>query len=260
MLLRHGQNWNRQEVLIAFNLYCRIPFGQINVNQPEVQKIAALLGRTPASLARKMFNLAHHDPEHIKRGVQGLAHGSKEDKQVWDEFHEARTAVFAESQVLLERLMEQQPGVIMEPERPVEGRETERIISRNSRVGQHLFRQIVLANYHNTCCITGIPVPELLNASHIKPWAEHKDQRLNPENGLALNALHDRAFDRGYITVTPDGYRIKVSAELGEKLSDPEKLAFINKYNGKRIDIPSRFPPDKDLLDYHHSTIFEHWR
>ncbi len=262
MPLRHGQNWNRQEVLIAFNLYCRIPFRKISINNPEVQKLAVLLGRTPGSLAKKMFNLAHHDPENMNIGIQGLAHGSREDKQVWDAFHKAPTAVLAQSQVLLERLGKQKPGVIMEPEIiwRIKDRETARIIRSNSRVGQHLFRQIVLANYHNTCCITGIPIPELLNASHIKPWAEHKDQRLNPANGLALNALHDRAFDRGFITVNPDGYRIEVSDELGEHLSDPEKLDFINRYNGKPIDKPSRFPPDKDLLDYHHSTIFEHWR
>ncbi|SUA24417.1 Uncharacterised protein [Neisseria gonorrhoeae] len=46
-----------------------------------------------------------------------------------------------------------------------------------------------------------IKQPELLVASHIKPWREDKDNRLNPRNGLCLNALHDKAFDRGLLGI-----------------------------------------------------------
>ena len=73
----------------------------------------------------------------------------------------------------------------------------------------------VLNSYENKCCITGLAIPELLVASHIKPWkdADSRTERTNPMNGLTLNALHDKAFDRGLITVTPD-YIIKVSSEI----------------------------------------------
>ena len=214
--------------------------------------MASLLGRTPASLAKKMFNLAHHDPEQIKIGITGLAHGSKVEKEVWDEFRKLPTDLLAESEALLKHLPK---WSISEPDtiRPIEGREVERII--NTRIGQDLFRSAVLASYDNRCCITGIPVPALLNASHIMPWSEHREQRLNPSNGLALNTLHDRAFDKGLITVTPD-YRVKVSEELREKVKEPKKLDFINKYDGKRIAIPDRFSPDKKFLEYHSSHIF----
>jgi len=47
-------------------------------------------------------------------------------------------------------------------------------------------------------------IPELLIASHIIPWARDDKNRMNPANGLCLNALHDKAFDKGLITITPD--------------------------------------------------------
>ena len=70
----------------------------------------------------------------------------------------------------------------------------------NQRVGQDFFRRAVLANYEETCCITGIADPRLLTASHIKPWGKDSDNRHNPANGLLLSATLDRAFDRGLIS------------------------------------------------------------
>ena len=65
------------------------------------------------------------------------------------------------------------------------------------------FRMSVLMSYGNACCITGLKNKELLVASHIKPWSVSniKTERTNPSNGLCLNAMHDKAFDRGLITI-----------------------------------------------------------
>jgi len=52
-----------------------------------------------------------------------------------------------------------------------------------------------------------------LVAGHIKPWAEDEANRLNPRNGLALNALHDCAFELGLFTIRPD-YVIEVAPAL----------------------------------------------
>lgn len=79
-----------------------------------------------------------------------------------------------------------------------------------ARVGQRSFRNWVLSSYSYTCCITGIKQPELLIAAHIKPWSIDEKNRMNPSNGLSLNALHDKAFEHGYFTIIPD-YLIKVS-------------------------------------------------
>jgi putative restriction endonuclease len=93
----------------------------------------------------------------------------------------------------------------------IEGTDREAIIK--ARVYQNFFRSAILATYENRCCITGISIPEFLVASHIIPWSKDKKNRLNPHNGLCLNLLHDKAFDRGLITITED-YVIKLSPTL----------------------------------------------
>ena len=117
------------------------------------------------------------------------------------------------------------------------GEERERIV--RERRNQYLFRRNVLSAYGGKCCITGLNVPELLNASHIVPWSENPEQRLNPKNGLCLNALHDRAFDRGLITVLPNG-KVKVSAYLREKAKTCCESAFLTGCDGKKIAEPDK--------------------
>ena len=85
------------------------------------------------------------------------------------------------------------------PSHDIDGKEKERIIK--TRVNQSLFRKVVLATYNNKCCITGLAQPELLIASHIIPWSVNEKERLNPSNGICLNALHDKAFDSGLIAI-----------------------------------------------------------
>ena len=77
-----------------------------------------------------------------------------------------------------------------------------------TRVNQSVFRQIVLANYDGKCALTGIDLSELLVASHIIPWADNVQERLNPENGICLSSLYDKAFDKGLISFTNDQHII----------------------------------------------------
>ncbi len=65
--------------------------------------------------------------------------------------------------------------------------------------------------------MSGLSDARLLIASHIVPWSQDKQNRLNPSNGLCLSAIHDRAFDKGLITLTDD-FKIVISEEL--KLCD----------------------------------------
>ena len=135
------------------------------------------------------------------------------------------------------------------------GEERERIV--RERRNQYLFRRNVLSAYGGKCCITGLNVPELLNASHIVPWSENPEQRLNPKNGLCLNALHDRAFDRGLITVLPNG-KVKVSAYLREKAKTCCESAFLTGCDGKKIAEPDKheFKPATEFLEHHNQKIF----
>jgi putative restriction endonuclease len=83
--------------------------------------------------------------------------------------------------------------------------EAERLVV--ERVGQDVFRGALLDYWQGECCVTGLDVPELLRASHIKPWAQcdSDDERLDVFNGLLLAPHVDALFDRGWISFALDG-------------------------------------------------------
>jgi putative restriction endonuclease len=124
-----------------------------------------------------------------------------------------------------------------------------------ARIKQQFFRSAVLTAYDNKCCITGLPVPELLIASHIVPWITDVKNRTNPRNGLCLNALHDRAFDLGLLTITPK-LTILLSPQLKKKTEQPGISEFFLKYKDASVRAPTRFAPDPAFLRYHNDAIF----
>ncbi len=126
-----------------------------------------------------------------------------------------------------------------------------------TRVNQNVFRQIVLANYSNQCAITGLKVDQLLIASHIIPWSVNEKERLNPSNGICLNALHDNAFDAGLIAINPADYTIVLSDRLKQKkvISQALETNFIA-YENKQIHLPAKFVPQPEFLDWHLKNIF----
>jgi predicted restriction endonuclease len=97
-------------------------------------------------------------------------------------------------------------------------------------------------------------LPQLLIASHIVPWAAAKENRLNPSNGLCLSAIHDKAFNKGLITVTPD-HLILVSSIL--KSDNCEQTKLLANLNGEKIKLPEKFVPNKDFLQWHNEHIFQ---
>ena len=113
-----------------------------------------------------------------------------------------------------------------------------------------------MASYNNTCCITGIQQPEILIAGHIKPWSIDKKNRLNPQNGIAINALHDKAFECGLLTITPD-YIIKFSSVLKKQIKSETINDYFLKYENRQIFLPSRFLPDGEFLKYHNQERFK---
>lgn len=248
-------NWTREEHIVAFNLYCKIPFTKINENYPPVIELAKIIRRSNGAVSRKLANFARLDPALQARNVSGLTHGAKGEETVWHEFHGNWEQLAFESEIILAKYK----GISVEstvdltdlPEIK-EGKERESVV--RTRVNQSFFRSTVLASYNQTCCITGIQVPQILIASHIVPWAKNEMERMNPQNGLCLNALHDKAFDKGFITVTPD-YKIKVSDQLKTKL-DIETGQFFLPYENRKILLPGRFAPKKEFLEYHFKEIF----
>jgi putative restriction endonuclease len=109
----------------------------------------------------------------------------------------------------------------------------------------------VLNNYDNRCAVTGLPIRELLIASHILPWRDHEAERLKVCNGIALNRLHDAAFDQGLISFD-DELRLILSTRLTKLLSfDPVKIAF-EAYEQKPLQLPTdAILPDYGFLERH---------
>ena len=134
---------------------------------------------------------------------------------------------------------------------------TETTASVRVRRGQQFFRQTVLNSYGVRCCISGINVPRLLVASHIKPWRDFPDERLNPRNGLCLSSLHDAAFDAGLITLD-EKLNVVLSRRLKNYFPQPSLEQNFLSFEGEPISLPEKLAePDAGFLDYHRKKIFK---
>ena len=259
MINRNGIKWSRDETILAFDLYCRTPFSKISQHNPDIIALAHLLGRTPGSVGLKMHNLAHYDPELRQRNVTAMSHGSKLDGEIFNEFSNDWEQLSYNAQLIKAKMENKDISEIVDlgdinliPA----GEYRERTMK--TRVGQYFFRMAVLNSYDNRCCVTGLNKSELLVASHIKPWkvSDEKTERTNPMNGLCLNSLHDKAFDRGLITLDAH-YRIVVSKNIRDAEMDSTTRAWFLSYDKKQINLPSKFLPAKEFIEYHNDMIFQ---
>lgn len=247
-----NEKWTKEETILALALYCKIPFGKINKHHPQIVELSKLIGRTPAAVSMKMGNFGRFDTELRERGITGLSHGGKLDKEVWDEYHLDMQTLGEKAKSLpyMDELMAVEDEVVALPV----GRTRSSVVE--TRVNQGYFRSAVLSAYNRKCCVTGLAVPSLLIASHIKPWSDSdpKTERTNPCNGLCLNSLHHEAFDNGIFTIDTD-YRILVSKTAKERYTSEVFHDFFEKYEGKVITLPHRFLPSKEMIEYHNSKL-----
>lgn len=229
-----------------------MPFRKTKANNPTVIDLARTLGRTPASIARKLGNFGAFDPELKKRQITGLTHTGKLDKEVWDEFNSDWGALVLETDKIKEtfRLPSGRPPI---PRRTAQG-PNERFATVKQRIHQEFFRATVLASYDYRCCICGLPHPEILIASHIVPWSVREDTRVNPENGLCLCGSHDRAFDSGLVGVNAE-LKVECHAKL-HKAGDPATQAYFLAHDGSPLKMPQRFKPRAEFLQWHYSERF----
>lgn len=131
--------------------------------------------------------------------------------------------------------------------------ETRQVLT-EQRIKQSFFRRAVLASYRGKCCMSGVSDSRLLIASHIVPWSQNKANRLNPSNGLCLSALHDKAFDKGLITLTDD-FKILVSEDI-KRGKEAFIQAAILPLDGRPIDPPERFMPLPEFVAWHRNKLF----
>jgi putative restriction endonuclease len=255
--MKEGQKlWTRDELILAINLYCKTPFGKIHRTNPKVIELANLIGRTPNSVSFKLVNFASFDPSLKARGIKGASNASKLDLEIWNEFYNDWDRLPFESEKLLAKCTNRSIEAASEIEiedLPKEGRVRTQLVK--VRVNQNFFRAMIIASYNNKCCITGLSVKELLVAGHIRPWGVDEKNRMNPQNGLAINALHDKAFEAGLITILPN-YKIKVSSILKRSKDESIKEYFLM-YDNQSIILPKRFYPAKEFLEYHNDVRFK---
>ncbi|GAA4411240.1 HNH endonuclease [Nibrella viscosa] len=245
-------NWSREELILAFNLYLKLPFGKMHKGNPEVIKLATLLGRrTPDSVAIRLVNFANIDPYHQQRGVKGMDGGRKQVEPIWNEFVNNQENLVFESERILARyqhqtLEELHPEITFDWQN-LQGEVRERTVK--ARVNQSVFRQMILKAYTNQCAISGICLPELLVAGHIIPWAVDAQHRLNPQNGICLSNLYDKAYENGLICIDTN-YKILISKRLKEEIAKDFYKEFFGRFENQTINLPIEYHPSKEFLQY----------
>jgi len=256
---KYGLAWGRDELILALYLYCQIPFAQTKASNPEVMKLAQVLGRTPSSVARKLGNFGAFDPLLAQKGIVGLVHYSKADKDIWHEFYGRWDVLVEESQTLLvgstaETIFAPEPETLPDLVLPTGPTTQPRLVM--TRLYQSFFRKAVLASYGSRCCLCGMELKPLLVGSHIKPWSvASEEERTDPENGLCLCVLHDKAYDRGLLTVATD-YRVIVSSAIKKSAVNFTQMT-LAEFDMQLIQMPSRFAPKPEYLQWHREKVFQ---
>lgn len=258
--------WTREHLLIALNLYCKLPFGQFHDTNPLIVQVAKKMGRSAGSLEMMLNNFASVDPVQQARGIRGLPGIAKRAEAQWHEYFGNLPTLGPESEQLLHDLFTADDSKEVSllagdkaefaPSKTPDG-PTEVMANRKVRRGQNFFRDTVLSAYGVRCCISGINVPRLLIASHIKPWGKFPEVRLEPRNGLCLSTLHDAAFDSGLITLD-EKLNVVLSKRLKKFFPQPALEQSFVPFEGQRILLPNKLAePSQDFLGYHREVVFQ---
>lgn len=253
-----NEYWTRDEMILVLNLYLKLPFGKMDRRNPDVVHLASIIGRSENAVALRLVNYASYDPQLKQRGISGMRNGGKKCGEIWNEFIDDRERLLFES----ERILAEREGTTIEKKYEKEIKDIPqgivgetKVREVKTRVNQNVFRQIVLANYDGKCALTGIDLSELLVASHIIPWAENEQERLNPENGICLSSLYDKAFDKGLISFTND-QRIIFSVRLKENVGKDYYANYFAPIENSTLITPRKYIINPTFLEWHRDCIF----
>lgn len=263
-MFKHGKagrrpvNWSREQTLLAFQLYCETPFGQLHSRNKRVIELAGFIGRTPDALAMKCVNIASLDPKIRGSGRSGLSNASALDREVWNEFHANWDRLVGECEVLWSRLLATRSELalslaVRDTDAEADYSGESRSVLVQQRIGQDFFRRTVLSSYGSRCCISGVGDERFLVASHIVPWRDDAAIRLHPGNGLCLSAIHDKAFDNHLFSLTDD-YRVVLSEPL-KSTKDQFLRQIFWSVEGVSISLPDKFLPEVDFVARHRSCL-----
>lgn len=247
--------WTREELILALSVYFQLPFSKLSTKTAEVQELGELIGRGANSAALRLVNFAACDPYILSTGRHGMDAGKGVCMPIWDEFAEDKERLFREAAEIKANLQNKTIEQSLHlNDQDFEGKERTAVI--HQRIGQDAFRRMILNNYNSTCAVTGINDPRLLIASHIIPWKDKTDTRLNPENGICLSALYDKAFDEGLISVRPDDLTLIYSKSLKDSLTVSSFQEQFAKYENKQLIKPEEHAPAVKFLEYHLKYVF----
>ena len=247
-------NWTRAQTIIALSVYCKIPFNKASNTNPEIVAAAKLIGRSPVAVKMKVGNFGSFDPELRARGIVGLSNSSKLDEEIWNEYSNDWERLAYDSERikadLAHRSIEESSGINI----ATLPNGSERDVVVKQRINQSFFHAAVLTSYNKRCCITGLMCVDLLEACHIVDWANDIENRLNPSNGICLNVLFHRAYDKNYLGITPD-YKVIISDRLMDESGNESMHTFFSQYNNITMQMPDRFMPNRDLLAIHYQKF-----
>lgn len=239
--------WSREDIIIAYALYCVTPLGKINPSNKVIQQVAEIIPHSVASIVMRMRNFRYIDPK-VSSGLKNIA---KADRMIYEEFKHDWGSLSLEAETLT--------GLAIFDSSPLQGAKPLSSLTNHGRVSRErrFFKQAVLAAYDDRCFISGCALPQMLVASHIKPYSQCRSEadRVSPDNGICLNTFYDKAFDRGLITITPS-MKIYVSPIILDSPQDAFTAHWLASLDGMILPPPPRFPPRRELLEYHNDEIF----
>ena len=119
------------------------------------------------------------------------------------------------------------------------------------RIGQGLVREAALERYETRCCLCRIDEPGLLVAGHIRGWAKGRKSRSNPANVVLMCAFHDSLFGRGFITLDPRTFEVRISKRLSQGATK-QIQQFTSKFRES-----SNCPPAGQFLRWHRTNVFK---
>ena len=250
-------DWTVDEIKMAINVYCKVPFLKTRKTSPEIIRWAKIIGRSPGGLYTKLCNLGHCDKGVQESGFKGLSHIGKLDEIVWAEFESDPEKVIFESEQLLASRMGQSVEEYAEinGESLPEGKTREAIV--RQRINQRFFHDAVFASYDSQCCITGITLSPLLEACHISSWQNDVKNRTNPKNGLCMTQTFHRAYDGYLMAITPD-YEVIISDKMLDGTLDENFRKYLLGLQGRKIHLPDKFAPSENLLAAHYEEYGKH--
>lgn len=224
--------WSREDIIVAYALYCVTPLKKINPSNKVIQQVAEIIPHSVASIVMRMRNFQYIDPQ-VSAGLRNVA---KADRMIYEEFKHDWGDLSLEAETLT--------GLDIFDSSPLQGAKPLSSLTDHGKVSRerHFFKKAVLATYDNRCFISGCALPQMLVASHIKPYSQCRSEadRVSPDNGICLNTFYDKAFDRGLITITPS-MKLYVSPVILNAPQDDFTARWLTSLDGTVLPLPPDF-------------------